>query len=88
MESNNLEQEKDIFILNYINRLYNENCIKIALVNRDNNKLKIDINIHEPEWYVNLDINDRNIIFSIIQSQLKEKIKNINFKELIEECRK
>ena len=73
------------FITNSINRLINENCIQINFNEKVKKKVEINIEIIEPQWYLDIDEKDKEIIFSNLQSHYLKKINEINFEEILKE---
>ena len=69
------------YISNSINRLINENCIQINFNKQQ--KLVVYIEILQPQWYIDMNEEDKEIIISNLQSHYLNKISKINFKELL-----
>ena len=69
------------YISNSINRLINENCIQINFNKQQ--KLEVYIEILQPQWYIDMNEEDKEIIISNLQSHYLNKISKINFKELL-----
>lgn len=73
------------FISNSINRLIDENCIQINLNEKQKKKVEINIEIIQPQWYIDINEKDKEIIFSNLQCHYLKKINKINFEDLLKE---
>ena len=71
------------FISNSINRLIDENCIQINFNETIKNNLEMNIEIIEPQWYIDINEKDKEIIFSNLQSHYLKKINEIKFEEVL-----